>query len=59
MFSNIPIDCYRTLEERAKRLFATKDKLVEDLDPSLFMKDANKTKREKFVLILFFISFKN
>ncbi len=53
MFSNIPIDCYRTLEERAKRLFATKDKLVEDLDPSLFMKDANKTKREKFVLILF------
>jgi len=59
MFSNIPIDRYRTLEERAKRLFATKDKLVEDLDPSLFMKDANKTRREKFVLILFFISFKN
>ncbi|CAF3377165.1 unnamed protein product [Rotaria socialis] len=37
--------CGGTLEERAKRLFATKDKSFEDLDPSLFMKDADKTKR--------------
>jgi hypothetical protein len=45
----IKINSFRTLEERAKRLFATKDKSFEDLDPSLFMKDANKTKRGKFV----------
>jgi hypothetical protein len=53
---------YRTLEERAKRLFATKDKSFEDLDPSLFMKDADKTKRGKFVFIFWFfllILFKN
>jgi splicing factor 3A subunit 3 len=37
------------LEERAKRLFATKDKSFEDIDPSLFMKDVNKTKRGKLV----------
>ncbi|CAF0904266.1 unnamed protein product [Adineta ricciae] len=37
--------CGGTLEERAKRLFSTKDKSVEDLDPSLFTKDADKTKR--------------
>lgn len=43
---------FRTLEERAKRLFSTKDKLVEDLDPSLFMKDTDKTKRGKYVFIL-------
>jgi hypothetical protein len=39
---------FRTLEERAKRLFATKDKSVDELDPSLFMKDANKAKRGKY-----------
>lgn len=43
--------CGGTLDERAKRLFATKDKSFEDLDPSLFMKDVNKTKRGKFVFI--------
>ena len=47
--SHLKIDFFRTLEERAKRLFSTKDKLVEDLDPSLFMKDADKTKRGKYV----------
>jgi splicing factor 3A subunit 3 len=36
------------LEERAKRLFATKNKSVEDLNPALFMKDANKMKRGKW-----------
>lgn len=39
---------FRTLEARATRLFETKNKAIEDLDPSFFMKD-KKNKKEKFV----------
>ena len=30
--------CYSTLEERAQRLFLTKGKKLEDLDPAFFTK---------------------
>ena len=40
--------CGGTLEDRAKRLFSTKNKSVDELDPSLFTKDP-KAKRGKFV----------
>ena len=38
-------NAFRTLEERAKRLFATKGKSVDQLDPSLFAK--SKASKEK------------
>lgn len=32
------VSCYRTLEERAQRLFETKGKKLSDLDPNVFAK---------------------
>ena len=41
--------CYRTLEERAQRLFSTKGKSLESLDPSLFAKNPKAKGPKKYV----------
>jgi splicing factor 3A subunit 3 len=38
------LKCGGTLQERAIRLFQTKDKRLQDLDPSLFAKPQNSKK---------------
>ena len=41
------LKCGGTLQERAQRLFSTKGKTVEELDPSLFAKAGKQRKRKK------------
>lgn len=40
------LKCGGTLQERAQRLFATKGKRLEELDPSLFAKTGKQRKRK-------------
>ena len=41
------LKCGGTLQERAQRLFSTKGKTIEELDPSLFAKAGKQRKRKK------------
>jgi hypothetical protein len=47
------LKCGGTLEERAIRLFQTKGKRLQDLDPSLFAKTQQITKKSMFVFLTF------
>ena len=46
------ISISRTLEERAIRLFQTKGKRLQDLDPSLFSKSQSAGKKTSYALVL-------
>ena len=41
------LKCGGTLQERAQRLFSTKGKTIEELDPSLFAKAGKKQRKRK------------
>ena len=43
----VGLKCGGTLQERAQRLFATKGKKFEELDPSMFAKGGKQRKRKK------------
>ena len=46
MLQSLGLKCGGTLQERAARLFSTKGKSLEDLDPSLFAKAGKSRKRK-------------
>jgi splicing factor 3A subunit 3 len=47
------LKCGGTLEERAIRLFQTKGKRLQDLDPSLFAKPQQSSKKSTYVNKIF------
>lgn len=46
MLQSLGLKCGGTLQERAQRLFSTKGKSLEELDPSLFAKAGKSRKRK-------------